>query len=220
VSQGHWTITLIPVIEYVIAIYLAYRLIGFRPDFPVWRGIWLWFAIMLSLLAYVQITTASLPPEINAWHRFVVIQTVGLIAIRIVWSARTIFPDGRTRPEPVAQVQMDWRGVIVDWNATAVKLLGWTADEAINQELATLLIPEDLTVETPMGTQLARDRHRDGLKHYQMTGEAPIINTRFQTTSLRKIGPPFAVDVYITAHVTAEGTRFLGAITPAPLIKV
>jgi PAS domain S-box-containing protein len=214
VNHVPWTITLIPVIEYAIAIYFAYRLIGFRPDFPVWRSMWLWFGIMLSVLAYAQITTAILPPEINAWHRFVVIQTVGLMAIWIVWHARTIFPDRRLRPEPVAQVQMDWRGVIVDWNATAAKLLGWTADEAINQELATLLIPEDLTVETPMGTQSARDRHRAGLKHYQTTGEAAIINTRFQTTSLRKTGPPFAVEVYITAHVTSQGTRFLGAITP------
>ena len=215
----HWAILLLPVLEYAIAIYLSYRLIGFRPDFPVWRWMWVCFALLLCLLAYARISSVVLPPASNEWHRLIASQLIGLCAIRMVWIARTIFPDRRRAPEPVAQVQMDWRGIIVDWNPAATTLLGWTADEALGQELATLLIPEDLQVTRPDGTtDNARTLHRNGLAHYRETGEAAIINTRFPTTTLRNGRPPLAVDVYITAHITAEGTRFLGAITPAPLV--
>ena len=44
---------------------------------------------------------------------------------------------------PVAIVGANCLGAVVEWNATAERLLGWTRAEVLGRQLATVLEPED-----------------------------------------------------------------------------
>jgi PAS domain-containing protein len=110
-----------------------------------------------------------------------------------------------TKPVPEAQIQMDRNGIVVEWNEAATALFGWTSGEMIGQELAAYIIPEHF-----------REAHRRGLQRFRETGEAPLLNTRYTQTALRKEPlPPLVVDVRVTARLTANGTIFEGALSPA-----
>lgn len=106
-----------------------------------------------------------------------------------------------------AHVQMDTQGRIVGWNAEAEALFGWTAQEVVGEELASVLIPERM-----------RDFHRAGVDTYRLTGEAPLVDSRYTQLALRKDGSSFLIDISLTAHVTSRGTIFLGTCVPARIL--
>lgn len=109
--------------------------------------------------------------------------------------------------KPDAHVQMDPYGCVVGWNAEAAALFGWTADEIVGQDLADVLIPEKM-----------RAMHRAGLEQYRLTGEAPLVDSRYTQLALRKDGSSLLVDISLTAHVTSRGTIFLGTCAPARIL--
>jgi len=64
---------------------------------------------------------------------------------------------------PAAVIGINAHGIITRWNARAVSLFGYSAEDAVGAELADLLIP--------VRHQAA---HRVGIKHALTTGEGPI----------------------------------------------
>jgi PAS domain S-box-containing protein len=97
---------------------------------------------------------------------------------------------------------MDADGRVVDWNASAEKMFGWTRQEAIGQDLADMIIPVRL-----------RRRHRSGLKRYFSTGEAPVFNTVLEMPALRRAGTEFPVELSISSLRTEASRTFCGFIT-------
>ncbi len=88
-----------------------------------------------------------------------------------------------------AVISMDTSGRIVDWNAQAESIFGWTHGEAAGRELAALLIPPEL-----------RDAHRAGLARYLKTGEGPVLGQRLELTALRKDGTEFPVELSVIVN--------------------
>jgi PAS domain S-box-containing protein len=95
----------------------------------------------------------------------------------------------------VAFVSMDEAGMVVDWNEAAVLLFGWKREEVAGRELASHIMPERF-----------RDAHRAGLTRYLATGEARMINRRFELPALRRDGSEFAAELTIS-EVWYEGQR-------------
>ena len=93
-----------------------------------------------------------------------------------------------------AFVGMDSAGVIVDWNAMAQQIFGWTRDEAIGRSLADTIIPPRF-----------REAHQKGLEHYLVTGEGPVMNKRLEMIALRKDDSEFPVELTIFAPIRIEG---------------
>jgi PAS domain S-box-containing protein len=93
-------------------------------------------------------------------------------------------------------------GKIIDWNARAETMFGWSKAEAIGQELAAKIIPEQF-----------RDAHRRGLDHYLKTNEAPVLNRVLEMTALRRNGTEFPVELSIVAMESDHATTFCGFIT-------
>jgi signal transduction histidine kinase len=67
--------------------------------------------------------------------------------------------------------------------------------------LADLLIPPDL-----------RDRHREGVRHYLVTGEGPFIDRRVETSAYHADGHEFPVEVSITRVPEGHPPRFTGFV--------
>lgn len=95
----------------------------------------------------------------------------------------------------IAFVAMDEAGMVVDWNEAATSLFGWRAQEALDRELAQLIVPERY-----------RDAHRAGLTRYLATGEARMMNTRVELHALRRDGSEFAAELTIS-EVWFDGQR-------------
>ncbi len=86
-----------------------------------------------------------------------------------------------------AFISMDANGLIIDWNAQAETIFGWSREEAIGRSLADTIIPLKY-----------RDAHQRGLKHFLATGEGTVFNKRIEITALHRDGHEFPVEMTIT----------------------
>lgn len=98
-----------------------------------------------------------------------------------------------------AVVVMRTDGTIFDWNAIAAKVFGWTAEEAIGEQLSQLIIPHGL-----------REAHHRGLAKYLETGEGPVLNRHIEISALRRSGEEFPIELSITPVMLAGEQVFLG----------
>jgi two-component system CheB/CheR fusion protein len=85
-------------------------------------------------------------------------------------------------------ITMDATGHVLEFNAAAQRVFGFSRDQAVGQELASLIIPPEL-----------RDRHRAGLRRYLETGEGPVLGQRLEVSALRADGSEILVELAITA---------------------
>jgi PAS domain S-box-containing protein len=94
-----------------------------------------------------------------------------------------------------AIISKDLDGVITSWNKSAERLFGYTAEEAIGQTVAALLIPDDRREEE--SDILARLRKGERVDH-------------FETVRRRKDGS--LLDIFLTiSHVKDHQDRIIGA---------
>jgi PAS domain S-box-containing protein len=100
-----------------------------------------------------------------------------------------------------AFVQMDERGVIMEWNSQAEAMFGWPRREAFGRTLADLIVPE-----------AHRARHEEGLARFLSTGESAILGRRFETEAQRRDGRQINVEVSVTALPRDGGYVFNGFI--------
>lgn len=103
-------------------------------------------------------------------------------------------------------IMMDHEGSVVAFNPAAERTFGYTREEAIGQEMASLIIPSSL-----------RESHRAGLTYYLATGQAIVLNRRLEITGMRKGGEEFPLELTITPLPRGNGpplfTGFLRDIT-------
>jgi two-component system CheB/CheR fusion protein len=94
-------------------------------------------------------------------------------------------------------ISMDASGRIVEFNPAAERTFGYKREQAVGQELASLIIPAGF-----------RERHRAGLRHYFETGEGPVLGKRLEVTALRADGSEILVELAITALRTGDQPIF------------
>lgn len=97
-----------------------------------------------------------------------------------------------------AFIAIDEDGMVVEWNRQAEQLLGWSRNEALHQELAELIVPED-----------QRQLHRRGMKHFLATGEGMVINNRIEINALRRDGKELPVEMTVGHVQRRSGHLFI-----------
>jgi len=116
--------------------------------------------------------------------------------------------EGETRMRAVlnsalsAVVVMDVNGKIIDWNARAESMFGWSRGEALGQELAATIIP-----------QRYREAHRGGLQHFLTSGTGPALNRPMELSALRRDGSELPVELSINSLKTGDVVTFCGFLT-------
>ena len=100
-----------------------------------------------------------------------------------------------------AIVIMDSYGIINDWNHHAEKMFGWSKKQAIGQPLEQLIIPPRF-----------RKQHKQGLEHYLLSGEGPILNKLLEQTAIRRDGTEFPVEISISPLKLGNAFIFSGFI--------
>lgn len=100
-----------------------------------------------------------------------------------------------------AIVQMDHRGLVVEWNPASEKIFGYRRDEAMGRNMADLIIPRHY-----------RSAHSLGIERYLRTGEGPVMNHLIELHGLRKNGEEFPCELYVTRIPTLSPPVFTGTI--------
>lgn len=100
-----------------------------------------------------------------------------------------------------AIIAMDHLGKIVDFNPAAEETFGYSREEVIGQEMAGLIIPQDL-----------RDAHRQGLLRYLETNQAVVIGKRIEIVAQRKDGSIFPVELTVQRVDMPGAPMFTGYI--------
>ncbi|WP_338759094.1 response regulator [Massilia sp. METH4] len=87
-----------------------------------------------------------------------------------------------------AVVNMDRNGRVVGWNRQAEVIFGYTRDEALGQQLDTLIIPPRYRAD-----------HRKGMARY-VAGDSPgeVLDRRIEVEALRADGSEFPIELSIT----------------------
>lgn len=96
-----------------------------------------------------------------------------------------------------AVITCDAKSRIVDWNAGAERLFGWTHDEALGRLLTETVVPEDL-----------RAAHDAGMKRFLATGEGPVLGRRIQIEAIDRTGRRFPIELAINPIPTPTGMMF------------
>ena len=86
-----------------------------------------------------------------------------------------------------AVVVMDRDGVVRAWNRHAQAIFGWSAGEAIGQNLGDLIVPPGL-----------RQAHHRGLKRFNAKGVAKVLDQRLELSGLHRDGSEVPVELSIT----------------------
>lgn len=96
-----------------------------------------------------------------------------------------------------AVVVMDAQGLINGWNKQAEAIFGWEMVEILGRSLVETVVPPR-----------HRDAHLRGVARYLSTGEANVLNKRFEISALRKDGTEFPIELTITPLQLERGMFF------------
>ncbi len=106
---------------------------------------------------------------------------------------------GTTAPECI--VTIDDRGRVVEFDAAAEALFGWSREEAVGHELSELFV-----VPTHAAT------HRDGILDSAATGQRPVLHQRLELPAVRRDGSPLVIELIAVATVHDGRREFTGFI--------
>ncbi|MDO6687000.1 MULTISPECIES: PAS domain S-box protein [unclassified Agarivorans] len=96
-----------------------------------------------------------------------------------------------------AVITTDRHGYVLEFSQSAERIFGFTHDEVVGKELASFIVPEAF-----------RDAHRNGMKHFRETGEAPVLNQRLELPALHKDGREFLSELTISSVEVGDDTIF------------
>jgi PAS domain S-box-containing protein len=98
-----------------------------------------------------------------------------------------------------AVIALDGDGIILEWNDLAASTFGWTRKEAVGRNMGELIVPP-----------VHRNAHFAGMRRYQLTGEARVVNTRIEISAIDKVGREFPIELAIVDTTIADRPVFLG----------
>ena len=85
-----------------------------------------------------------------------------------------------------AIITINKKGEIIFWNAQAETIFGWKKEEVVGKLLSETIIPNQ-----------HKKGHSEGMKHYILTGEGPVLNKQIELPALNKEGKEFPVEISI-----------------------
>jgi PAS domain S-box-containing protein len=94
------------------------------------------------------------------------------------------------------------KGEIIEFNAAAEHVFGWTRDEIMGKTMEETFIPHHM-----------REAHHSGMHRYLQTGVPRVVGGgRIELTALRRTGEEFPVALNITSVTDDVGTKFIAYI--------
>jgi PAS domain S-box-containing protein len=110
-----------------------------------------------------------------------------------------------------AIVTADEAGEIVEFNASAERIFGWSRAEIVAQKMDdTIIIPHQ-----------HRAAHTAGMERYLATHEPHVVNaSRVELTALRQSGEEFPIELNISSVESEQGELFIAYLRDSPPGKI
>jgi PAS domain S-box-containing protein len=96
-----------------------------------------------------------------------------------------------------AVVMIDGHGIVLEINAAAERMFGYSHGEAVGRELAVLIVPPEL-----------REKHRRALAHYDPSAPSAIVGQRVELDAMRANGERFPIELSVARAETADNVVF------------
>lgn len=96
-------------------------------------------------------------------------------------------------------VGADEDGNIIEWNASAERIFGWTHAQAVERNLASLIVPAHM-----------RTAHEEGMRRFCETGTSNVIDRKVELPALTASGRQITVEMTISVYEW-HGKRCFGA---------
>jgi two-component system sensor histidine kinase/response regulator len=93
-----------------------------------------------------------------------------------------------------AIISIDLEGRVLEYNASAEQLFGYTRDEAVGRMLDDLIIPDR-----------HRADHRRGMERFRKSGVGRMLGKRLELPALNKVGAELPMEIAITRVATEHG---------------
>ena len=100
-----------------------------------------------------------------------------------------------------AMIEMDHTGCVSLWNRAAERIFGYSAAEALGQDLHRLIVPQRFLKSA-----------EGGLAHFQATGDGPLVGRTMELVGVRRDGTEIPVEVSIAAIEGKGGPHALGIL--------
>lgn len=100
-----------------------------------------------------------------------------------------------------AYISMDMNGRVTGWNRSAERLFGWSLQDALGQELASLIIPPEM-----------REAHQRGMKKYLESSIGPWLYKPIRTQALCKNNQRIAVEMSVVPLIENGDQGFFSFI--------
>ncbi|MBG79427.1 MAG: hypothetical protein CMJ39_01810 [Phycisphaerae bacterium] len=100
-----------------------------------------------------------------------------------------------------AMIIMDAEGRVREFNKRAEEMFGYRREEVIGQELASLIIPDEM-----------KEAHRRGLGHFNKTGEGPVIGQRITIDGLHRSGRRVPLELAVTSQMFGSERIFVAIL--------
>ncbi len=113
----------------------------------------------------------------------------------------------RTRHQAMLDVALDCvitiddHGRVLEFNPAAEQTFGYSQEEAVGQDMASLIVPPEL-----------RERHRHGFARYLETNQPEVLERRLELTGMRADGSTFPVELTITRIDLPDQQGFAGYV--------
>jgi|GEM_PF-1707269 len=89
------------------------------------------------------------------------------------------------------------RGQITAWNAQAVKMFGWSVEEAIGKKISDLIVPPQM-----------REAHDRGMRNFTGVEQSKVLNRRLEMTAVNRSGIEFPIEITIWQTQSGEQVDF------------
>ncbi|HDC4405433.1 TPA: diguanylate cyclase [Enterobacter cloacae] len=96
-----------------------------------------------------------------------------------------------------AVITINHAGTVVNWNRAAERIFGWSAAEAIGNNLGEMIVPEEF-----------REQHARGLLRSQAAQPSDILNRTIEITALHRTKGPFPIELSIWPHQQSGKQKF------------
>ena len=97
---------------------------------------------------------------------------------------------------------VDSESKIIDWNARAEEMFGWTRSEALGRDMAETIIPSRY-----------REANRRAIERFLTRGECPVLNRLIEMSALHRNGDEFPAEFCLSPMKTAGVVTFCGFVT-------
>lgn len=96
-------------------------------------------------------------------------------------------------------VGTDSEGYVIEWNASAERIFGWSQGQAIGRRISELIIPPEY-----------REAHEEGMRRSVASGEATRLNKTLELRAQTATGQDITVEMTVSAYEW-KGSRYFGA---------